>query len=165
MYYYFTRRNRFFLLFKLLGLNGLYLIVWTFIVQKEMRAIDRTELHPVLLIAICILSLGVYGAIWHIRISRKFAVFGGGDQSAQCRLLSCLLIGVLFNPFVIQGQINRASKNSCAGLTEANAVQVGLARINEGGLNGAAFNLFLPRLQTKLFRPLNAVKLNQPKRI
>ena len=100
-------RNRF-VMFLLIGyLRTIYILYWQHSVQKSIKKADPSQLSAGLTVLLTVCSCGIYYLIWQWKICTFLKENGEKNSRALCLVLSLLIIGIPFNPLIIQGHINR----------------------------------------------------------
>lgn len=101
------KRNRF-VMFLLMGyFNGLYHLYWQFSIQRDIKRVDTRELGPGLTLFLTIVTCGIYYLVWQWKVCSFLKENGQCDRRVGCLVLSILFIGIIVNPLLIQGDINR----------------------------------------------------------
>ncbi|MBE7081431.1 MAG: hypothetical protein E7372_02590 [Clostridiales bacterium] len=110
-------RNRFkmFLLIAILGqasLAGVYLLYWVGSIQSSLVKKNLSKTPSFLIITLTVFTLGIYGIIWQWKLCSILKTLNGEDKRICTLILNLLIIGLIFSPLIIQGQINRICENN-----------------------------------------------------
>ena len=107
-------RNRFvmFILFYLFG--PFYIFYWIGSVQNGIYYENKFEntIGSFLTVILIIFTFGLYYFVWQWETCSFLKERGAADLSILTFILSLLLVGLLLNPFLIQGQINKIAKDN-----------------------------------------------------
>lgn len=113
------KRNRF-LMFILMGaFEGLYLIYFMVSVQNGLKLMQLTKLSGFSVVLLSIITLGIFSLVWQWNVGKSLKSLGTGDCRVVCLILSLLVFGILINPLIIQGKINRYNKEKQQQLRHA----------------------------------------------
>ena len=102
-----------FVLFYIFG--WLYGLVWMAKVQnetnkelvcleKDKKGVDKLSGGRIVLFSI--LSLGIFAIFWQFYFCKKIVRLGGKARYVIVAVLSVLFIGIIFNPLIMQGELN-----------------------------------------------------------
>ena len=106
------KRNRI-IMFLLMGaFRGLYNLYWQFSVQQDIQRRNPKELAPGLTLFLTIVTFGIYYLVWQWKTCLFLKNNGQCDRRVSCFVFSILMIGLIINPLLIQGDINRLLKST-----------------------------------------------------
>lgn len=88
------------------ALNGIYLIYFMVSVQNGLKNLKMTKMNTAFTILLSIITLGLYSLVWQWNTCTSLKKLGCGDCRFTCLILSLLIIGIITNPFILQGKIN-----------------------------------------------------------
>lgn len=104
------RRNRFFMFIFMGAFHGIYLIYFMGSVQSGLKFLHMTKVSAVITILLSIITFGIYSFIWQWNTCTALKKLGTGDCRVICLIFSLLIIGIIVNPFIMQGKINHYEK-------------------------------------------------------
>ena len=121
MYVSMIERNRFLMLFLMGQLGGWYTLYWMcsvqnetnkqlFLLGKNKKGMDN--LSGGLVVLYSILSLGIFAIVWQFYMCAKIKKLGGRNIYAPIIIMSILFIGIIANPLIIQGELNKLANNN-----------------------------------------------------
>ena len=121
MYVSMIDRNRFLMLFLMGQLGGWYTLYWMcsvqnetnkqlFLLGKNKKGMDNLSGGLVGLYSI--LSLGIFAIVWQFYMCAKIKKLGGRNIYAPIIIMSILFIGIIANPLIIQGELNKLANNN-----------------------------------------------------
>ena len=121
MYVSMIERNRFLMLFLMGQLGGWYALYWMcsvqnetnkqlFLLGKNKKGMDN--LSGGLVVLYSILSLGIFAIVWQFYMCAKIKKLGGRNIYAPIIIMSILFIGIIANPLIIQGELNKLANNN-----------------------------------------------------
>ena len=84
----------------------IYLMYFIGSVQNGLKTLRMTNMSALITILLSIITLGLYSLVWQWNTSTSLKKLGCGDCRFVCLILSLLIIGIIINPFIIQGKIN-----------------------------------------------------------
>ena len=90
--------------------QGLYLIYFMVSVQNGLKLMQLTKLSGFSVVLLSILTLGIFSLVWQWNVGKSLKNLRAGDCRVICLILSLLIFGILINPLIIQGKINRYNK-------------------------------------------------------
>ena len=102
----YTKRNRF-LMFLLMAtpMYGIYSWYWICSVQNEICRNEK-RLSGGLTLLLVIFTFGIYAIIWQFKTSGILKKQGAREKRIKMTICALFLIGIVFNPIIIQGQLN-----------------------------------------------------------
>lgn len=105
----FRKRNRIAMFFLMEILRVIYLFYWQCSVQNEVRRATQHGVGGGVTVFLSIITLGIYAIVWQWKTCKSLHKLGCTDRSVICLIFSLLIIGIIVNPLIIQGQINLLS--------------------------------------------------------
>ena len=101
------KRNRIIMFFLIGGLQGAYLFYWLLSVQGDIRREKGSGIGGCLTFLLILFTFGIYLFFWQWNVCSYLKEQNGEDKRVVTLILSLLVFGVIINPLIIQGQINR----------------------------------------------------------
>lgn len=86
--------------------HGIYLIYFMGSVQSGLKTMKMTRIGAFTTILLLIFTIGIYSLIWQWNTCTSLKKLGCGDCRFSCLVFSLLIIGIIINPFILQGKIN-----------------------------------------------------------
>lgn len=113
-------RNRFVMFLLMYIFEIIYILYWICSVQKgiymEKACVNQSDVNSMLTLLLIIGTFGLYYFVWQWLTCDYLKREGAEDFRILTLLLSILLIGIIVNPLLIQGQINKVVKEKYPAL-------------------------------------------------
>lgn len=102
------KRRNLFLMFILIEIFRIvYLLVWIYSIQSDMKyRLQKSQISGGLTIFLMIITLGIYGIVWQWNICKQLESIGGTDKRIITLIFSIFLFGIIINPLLIQSSVN-----------------------------------------------------------
>lgn len=128
-----VKRSKLLMFILFYALGGWYGLYWITKVQNETNAelvscgickkgLDKLSGGLVLLFSV--LSLGLFAIVWQFYLCRKIVRLGGKRKYIPVAIMTIFVIGIIFNPLVMQGELNNIYDKNYTTLT---------SKLNNGG--------------------------------
>lgn len=108
----YTRRNRFIMTYLMALLKGPYDLYWISSVQNEVRRNEKKGMSGFLTSLLVFCTLGLYSIVWQFKTSGILKKQGAKEKRIKMAIFALLIIGIIVNPLIIQGQMNYLEKRN-----------------------------------------------------
>ena len=99
-------RDRLTMFFLLTAFRGFYILYWVASVQNEIVRNERKGLSGGLTVLLILCTFGLYSFIWQWKACGILKKQGASDRRIITLVLGILIVGILINPLIIQGELN-----------------------------------------------------------